>query len=291
MAIRLRLSLSRKQALIGYLLLAPALATLSLLLLYPFFYAVWLSFYTKLVGGSPEYVGIKNYTDVLTGDDFYIGFLRSLTYTFPSVFIKLIVGLGLGVLLNREFKFRGLMRGLIIIPWVLPVFVVGFIWMWMYDYALGFLNTILKILGLPVIRWLSIDNAMKSLIIVNVWKGFPFFVMGILSGLQAVPQDLLDAASVDGASTIQRFRHVTIPCILPVIYIVSLLSIIWTFGDFTTIWILTRGGPGNASMVLPVLIYYAIFAEFDFGKASAISVLTMPFSIFFIYLIVRLLRR
>jgi len=285
------LSLPRKQSLIGYVLILPALLIMSLLLLYPFFYATWLSFHTKMIGAPAIYVGIKNYLDVLASKDFYIGFLRSITYTFPAVFLKLILGSGLALILNQEFKGRRIMRSLAIIPWVLPVFVVAFIWMWMYDYALGALNIILRSLGLPVVRWLSIDSAMMSLIIVNVWKGFPFFFMGILSGLQSVPQDLLDAASVDGASTIQRFRYVTIPYILPVIYIVSLLSIIWTFGDFTTIWILTRGGPGDASLVLPVLIYQTLYAEFDAGKASALSILTMPFSIFFIYLIVRLLRR
>jgi len=285
------MKLTKKEALNGYLLLAPAFILLIFLLLYPLFYAAWISFYSKIFGGPAIYVGFKNYIDTLIDPEFYYSFLRSLMYTFVAVLFKLIAGLFIGMLLNREFRARRIVRSVVILPWVLPLFVVAFIWMWMYDYALGLLNNMLKSAGLPVIYWLSKENVMTSLIVVNIWRGFPFFTMGILSGLQSIPQDLLDAAAVDGASAIQKFRYVILPCILPVIYIVSLLSIIWTFGDFTTVWILTRGGPGRASTTIPIYLYYIVYAEFDTGKASAASILTLPFSVFFIYLIVKLLRR
>ncbi|MEM3646237.1 MAG: sugar ABC transporter permease, partial [Candidatus Bathyarchaeia archaeon] len=280
-----------REALNGYLLLIPAFGLLAALLIYPIFYAAWMSFHSKIFGGPAIYVGLKNYVDILFDPEFYNSFLRSFIYTFGAVSFKLIIGLLVGILLNREFKMRRIVRSTVILPWVIPLFVVAFIWMWMYDYALGLLNNALKAAGLPVVYWLSRDNAMTSLIVVNIWRGFPFFAMGILSGLQSVPQDLLDAAAVDGASAFQRFRHVILPWIMPVIGIVSLLSMIWTFGDFTTVWLLTRGGPGKASTTIPIYLYYIVYAEFDTGKASAASILTLPFSIFFIYLIVRLLRR
>jgi ABC-type sugar transport system permease subunit len=191
---------------------------------------------------------------------------------------KLVIGLGLAVLLNQAVPGRGLMRALIMLPWAMPGFVAFLVWKLLFLPIGGGVNLILAEIGLytDVIDWLGQrSTAMPAVIIATVWRGFPFWAISFLAALQGVPQELYEAAKVDGASPWQRFWDITLPMIRPVILIVVLMSSIWTANSFENIWIMTQGGPSDATMVFPVLAYFGMQTQ-RLGEAAAVSVAMIP---------------
>ena len=285
-----RLGLPR-DALFGYALLLPGLALIVILVGYPFGNSIWMSFHRKLIGvPDAPFVGLQNYVDLFTDVDYWIAVRNVMTYTVVSVAFKLVLGLSVAVILNEYVPFRGFVRSFVLLPWAMPTLVTVLTWRWMYNDLFGVFNYVL--LQLDLINapkaWLGTRAlAMMSVIIVNIWRGFPFFAITLLAGLQGIPAELYDAGKVDGASVIKRFRHITFPGVIPVMAVVTLLSTIWTFNDFAIIWLLTQGGPGDATEVLSTLTYKIAIGGTELGKGVAVSVTLMPLLLLLIILLTR----
>ncbi|MCC6178264.1 MAG: sugar ABC transporter permease [Chloroflexi bacterium] len=280
---------------LGYLLLVPAGALLLLLVGYPMVLALLMSFQHKLLG-SPvaTWVGLANYVDLLGDAAFWIAVRNVLLFAGCSVGVKLVLGTAVALTLNESLPARGLIRSIVIIPWALPTLVTVLIWMWMYSDVAGVFNHVLMSIGAvdePVLFLGDPVLAMVSVIVVNIWRGFPFFAITLLAGLQTVGHDLYDAAKVDGAGLWPRFRHVTLPGLAPVMAVVTLLSTIFTLNDFAIIWLLTRGGPGNATDVLSTLTYKVAIRGLELGKGVAISVMMVPLLLILIVLLTRFMSR
>jgi len=280
---------------LGYVLLAPTAALILLLIGYPFVRALWLSFHKKLLGQSiAPWVGLQNYNTLLHDPRFWAAAKNTIVFTGGSVAIKLAIGLVVALILNEALPLRNLWRSIILLPYALPTLVSILIWKWMYNDTAGVLNYLLTQTGItqgPMLWLADPGKAMGAVIAVNVWHGFPFFVITLLAGLQAVPQDQYDAAKVDGAGLWARFRYVTLPSLLPTLAVVTLFSTILTFNDFSIIWILTRGGPGNATDVLATLTYAIAIPGYELGKGVAVSVLMLPILVVLIVLLGRFVNR
>ena len=265
---------------LGYLFVAPIAASVLALVAYPFCYAIYLSMTHKLVGMPPVFVGMENYIRLAEDGFFRRAVANSFVFTFSSVVFKLLFGMVMALVLTTKVRFRGFWTGVLLIPWVAPTVVSALTFLWIFDGSLGVLNyTLVKVLGVipQGIGWLSEPGmAMASVIGVNVWRGFPFFGISFLAGLKAIPAELYEAAAVDGAGSVQRFLHVTLPGLKNIIIIVVLLSTIWTFNDLQIIYILTKGGPGGATMVMPMLTYETAFGAQRLGEAIAVALYLLP---------------
>ena len=280
---------------LGYLFVLPMVVMVLALVAYPFCYAVYLSLTRKYVGVPPEFVGFENYVR-LAGDGFFRrAAWNSFIFTFASVGFKLGLGMVMALVLTSRIRYRNLFTGLLLIPWVAPTVVSALNFLWIFDASLGVLNYLLvKVFHiLPQgVGWLSeAGTAMGSVIFVNVWRGFPFFGISLLAGLKAIPGELYEAAAVDGANVLQRFRHVTLPSLRNIVIIVTLLSTIWTFNDFGIVYILTKGGPGGATQVLPVFTYEMAFGAQRLGEAIAVALYMLPALAAVIIVLSRYMRR
>jgi multiple sugar transport system permease protein len=232
----------------------------------------------------------------LTWDGFFQrAVVNSFVFTFGSVAAKLVLGMLMALVLTTGIRWRSFWTGVLLIPWVAPTVVSALNFLWIYDYSLGVLNYLLvKVLRLlpQGVGWLSEPGtAMASVIAVNIWRGFPFFGISFLAGMKGIPVELYEAAAVDGASALQRFRHVTLPGIRNIVIIVVLLSTIWTFNDFQIVYILTKGGPGGATQVLPVLTYEIAFGAQRLGEAIAVALYMLPALTVVIVVLARYMRR
>src|SRR5258708_3397566 len=240
-------------------------------------------------------VGLHNYLNILSGDEgqFYGSFWWTLEWTAACVSVTVALGLGLAVLINRRVRGRGLYRVALIIPWAVPGFVSAFAWRLILDTGDGILNKALTAVGLPAIDWLGGETSAKlSVIGVNIWMGVPFMMVAFLGGLQSIPDELHEAAEVDGASPPQRFWNVTLPGLRPVALTVSLLSIIWTFNQFAVIYLITGGGPGGSTNILVTQAYNLAFAGiFDYANASTYGVIILSVIFVFAFFYRRVLRR
>ena len=265
---------------LGYLFVTPIAVAVLSLVAYPFCYAVYLSLTHKLVGLPPVFVGLENYIRLYDDGFFRRAVYNSFLFTFGSVGFKLVLGMLMAVVLMSKIRWRSFWTGVLLIPWVAPTVVSALNFLWIFDGSLGVLNYLLvKVFRvLPQgVGWLSEPGtAMASVIAVNVWRGFPFFGISFLAGMKAIPGELYEAAAVDGASPLQRFRHVTLPGIKNIAIIVVLLSTIWTFNDFGIVYILTKGGPGGSTMVMPVLTYETAFGAQRLGEAIAVALYLLP---------------
>ena len=289
----LRQLLGRDFAL-GYTLLVPLILVLFVLLAYPILMAIWITLQDKTIGMPGKFIGLENYREMLLEDPFFWKVVRNgLLFTFGSVFLKLIVGMIMALVLNQPIRLRGLFRGLLLMPWVAPTVVTALSWRWMLDLT-GVINLTLRDLGLMriPIPWLAqYGTAMLALILVNTWRGFPFFGITLLAGMQAIPKELYEAAEIDGASVGQRFWHITLPNLRTVILVVTILSTIWTFNDFSIVWLLTGGGPGHATDVFATYTYKLGFVTSRLGYGETVSVLLSPLLIAIIIVLSPLMLR
>ena len=280
---------------LGYLFVLPMVVMVLALVAYPFCYAAYLSLTRKYVGVPPVFVGFENYVRLAYDGFFRRAVWNSFVFTFASVGFKLVLGMVMALVLTSRIRYRNLFTGLLLIPWVAPTVVSALNFLWIFDASLGVLNYLLvkvfRILPQGV-GWLSeASTAMASVIFVNVWRGFPFFGISFLAGLKAIPGELYEAAAVDGANLAQRFRHVTLPSLRNIIIIVMLLSTIWTFNDFAIVYILTKGGPGGATQVLPVFTYEMAFGAQRLGEAIAVALSMLPALAMVINVLSRYMRR
>lgn len=275
------------KALSKWVYVAPLLAVLITFFTLPLFLIIWLSLHHMPTGLQPVFIGLRNYEEVLKMTELYISLQKTFIYSFVAVFIKALIGLGVALLLSQEFKGRGILRGLALVPYTLPPFICAVLF-WFVYYHKGTANTILTALGFPPVYWLSYDLALPSVIFVNVWHGWPFFFLGFLAGLQAIPVSLYESASVDGASSIQKFRHITLPMLKPVLLIVCALSLMWTMSDFVIPWLMTGGGPVDATFTVPIASYkIAFLTRLNIPLAAAYSSFILPIYLVLIYYIVK----
>jgi multiple sugar transport system permease protein len=260
-----------------YLLLFPALLFTVFVLAYPLFQNLYNSVHSvSLVRGTGDWVGFGNFERVFQDSVFWLAFWNTLVYAIVGTTLALVIGLAFALLLNlRVGPITTVMNVIYTIPWVISPVVAGFAWKWLLNDNFGILNYWLVSLGLvnEEITWLgSADTALACVIIARLWQFYPFAMVMFLAGLQSIPHDQYEAAAVDGATAFQKFFHITLPNLQSVTAVLLLLGTIWSFNDFNIVFVMTRGGPINASMVLPVLVREFSFVQFDLGKGSALSI-------------------
>jgi len=273
-----------------YFFLLPVVLVIGLVMVFPLIYTVFYSFTSKFIGRKIVNYGIFNYINVFREGCFVDSLEKSVLFTVVCVFAKFVIGLSLALMLNKPFKGRNIVKGYFFLPWCIPWYTVAILFLWMFRFS-GGINTMLMSVGLSPIFWLSNKWALVSGMIANIWKGFPFFMLSFYAGLQGIPKELYEAAAMDGANTFDKFRYITLPGLRNVILIVSTLSTLWTFALFELIYIMTRGGPGNASKVLPILVYNTGLREYQYGLACAESVLVLPIVLTFVFLLIYLMQK
>jgi multiple sugar transport system permease protein len=289
---RLRLTFAQRQSLWGYLLVLPILILLLALVAYPFFYAIFISFTSRIVGSPGHWIGLANFRYLYRNAEFTAAVRNTIMLVLVSDGVKLVIGLGLALVLNEQIRGRSMFRAFVLLPWAMPGFVAFLVWRLLFTPIGGGVNLVLSETGIHggYIDWLGQrSTAMPAVIIATVWRGFPFWCISFLAALQTVPTELYEAAKIDGASPAQRFRAVTFPHIRPVIFIVALLSSIWTANSFENIWIMTQGGPSDATMVFPVLAYFGMQSQ-RLGEAAAVSVALLPALAILVIVVTTLMR-
>ena len=280
-----RVSLDTRYAAIGFALIVPTLVLFGVLIAYPLLSSLYLSLfsiYTPTLQGA--WVGLGNYRDILGSATFWSALGVTLTWTVGTLTLQMVCGIAVALLLNEQIVFRALARSLILFPYFLSTVVAVLVWRWLFNDIYGLLNTVLVGAGLvdmPV-NWLgAMPNAMLSMIVVGAWKYFPFVVIAVLARLQTIPQQLYEAATVDGAGMWARFWDVTLPQLKDVLGVIVLLRAIWDFKEFDLIWLLTGGGPINHTRTLPLLVYQEAFGLNQMGRAAAYAVLMMAVLLIF----------
>lgn len=261
-----------------YWLLTPAVLVTLLIVFLPMAEAVFLSLHDYLLWkpSSFAFIGLENFVNALSDEVFWISAWHTLIWIGLTVPCQMLLGLGTALLLNREFRWRGLARALIIIPWALPSVITALMWRWIYDANSGVLNDILIRLGVlqSAFPWLADpDTALLSIVLTLTWQGFPFFAVMILAGLQSIPKSYYEAAAIDGATTWQQFRHVTLPGIAGVLVTATLLRLIWVANSIDVIFVMTGGGPGYATYTLPLYAFIEARTSLNFGYGSALAVI------------------
>jgi multiple sugar transport system permease protein len=261
------------------LLLLPTVALLGLFIAYPFVKGVMLSVTDARVGVPGHFVGLQNFANVWQDGIFRVAVWNTCLYTFVATVFKLVLGLWLAVLLNRHFRGKALTRAFILLPFIIPTVLSTLAWKWMFDPTFSVINWGLFRLGLihARINWLGDPNlALISVIIVNIWRGLPFYAITLLAGLQTISPELHEAAAIDGARAWQRFRHVTWPLLLPVTLVVTLFSVIQTFADFQLVYVLTGGGPANATQLFATYAYQIGIGTGLLSQGATISLAVFP---------------
>lgn len=279
--VRKRIMLTRffRVSIQPYLYVIPAMVLVGAMVIYPLIGNILASLQTDMraiMQEDREYVGLDNYRNAWNESLLQLSFKNSLMFTSSSAFFAVIIGFSIALLLNRIRRGRSILRVFIVTPWVVSPVVTAFTWRWLLDDTFGYINYILLKLGIISrnVIWLGTTaTAFGSAVVANIWRSIPFTMIMLLAGLQAVSQELMEAAEIDGAGPWQRFQYVAFPQIKSVIIVVILLEFIWNFNDFTLIQILTKGGPMNSTMVVPILIRNLAFMNLRIGTASALAIL------------------
>lgn len=261
----------------GWLLVLPALLLLAALTLYPVAYGIWISFFNKhSFFPEQEFIGLANYVAVFGDEQFWRSLELGAIYSVTTIVLQLTLGVGGALLLHEKMPARGLIRAISIFPYVIPTVVAVIVWKWLLNSQFGLVNYALESAGAidRPISWMGRDWIMVSLILVSVWQFFPFVLLAVLARLQTIPEELYDAAKVDGASALLRFWHVTLPHLASVLFVVLLLRSIWMFTKFDTPWLIIQGGGAEPYIrTLPIYTYQRTFAYYEAGRGSAMAVL------------------
>lgn len=264
----------------SWLMVTPPVAFLLALVGYPFFYGIWLSLQNRPVAKASVFVGLDNYIAAWHDPVFWQVVVNTFVYTIIATLLKMVGGLALALVMNQDFRFKNLTRALLLLPFIVPTVLSTIAWQWILDPAFSVINWALVTTGLsdnPGPSWLGNPYlAMASLILVNTWRGLPFYAITLLAGLQTISQDLYEAATIDGAGALARFRYVTLPLLKPVIFIVTMFSVIFTFADFQLIYVLTRGGPANATHVFATYAFDIAMNGGQLGQGAAIALTMVP---------------
>jgi len=271
-------------------LLTPTAVLLGLFIAYPFVEGVLLSLSSARVGDPGQFVGLKNFHKIWNDSIFHTTVWNTFWYTGVTTVFKLALGLWLAILLNRHFRGKAIIRAFILLPFIIPTVLSTFAWKWMFDPTFSVINWTLFQLGLITTRinWLGDpDLAMTSIIVINIWRGVPFFAITLLAGLQTISPELHEAAAIDGARPWARFWHVTWPLLMPVTLVVVLFSVIQTFADFQLVYVMTGGGPANATHLFATYAYQLGIGTGLLSEGAAISLAMFPF--LFIIVVAQLL--
>ena len=279
---------------LGYAMAFPIMAVIVGFKVYPFFIGIWISLTDKTVGEPGSFVGLANYIDHPESQIFLRAAFNTVFYTVSTTAIKAVLGMWLALVLYRKFKLSRLVRAAVLLPFIVPTALAALAWIWMLDplfsvvtWTLNFFwNMEISLFGLILkpdlpgqffIPWLG-DSfwAMFSVVTVNVWRGLPFFAIMFLAGLMTVPQELYDAGNIDGTNGWQRFRHITLPYITPIVVVVLMFSFVTSFADFELVFVLTRGGPFNSTHLLATYAFQLSMASGKLGEGSAAALYMLP---------------
>lgn len=265
---------------LGLLFLLPAAVLLLLFLTYPLGLGVWLGFTDERTGRPGIFIGLENYEFLWQDSVFWLSVFNTLLYTSVASVLKFGLGLWLALLLNEKLPFKAFFRAIVLLPWVVPTVLSAIAFWWIYDAQFSILSWALQRMGLisgPINFLGDPENARASVIAANVWRGIPFVAITLLAGLQTISLSLYEAATLDGATSWQRFRFVTFPLLTPIIAIVMTFSVLFTFTDFQLIYVLTRGGPVNATHLMATLSFQRGISGGNLGEGAAIAVAMIPF--------------
>ncbi len=275
----------------AYVLMIPAALVMFGVVVYPFFYNVVLSFSNMSLRHFRDWhiIGLKQYGQVFSEKIFYSVFFKTLVWTFVNIFFHVTIGVALAIILNRKLFGKAAVRTLLILPWAIPQVIVALTWRSMFNYEYGAINLfIAQYFHMTPVEWLDKPlEAFSACIMTNIWLGFPFMMTIALGGLQSIPQELYEAADIDGASGWQKFWTVTVPLLRPVMIPAITLGIIWTFNNVNIIWLVSNGGePSDQTHILVSYVYKAAFNLYRYGYAAALSMvifaILLIFSLFFL---------
>jgi len=268
-----------RQDVFSWLMMALPLAFLATLVGYPFFYGILLSLEDRPVAHTGTFVGFKNFIADAHDPIFWRVAINTFVYTGVATLLKTVGGLCLALAMNQHFRMKNLVRALLLLPFIVPTVLSTVAWLWMLDPAFSVVNRLLVALGWPKPgpSWLGDPwLAMVSIIIINTWRGLPFYGITLLAGLQTVPSELYEAASIDGAGGWERFRFITLPLLRPIILIVTLFSVIFTFADFQLVYVLTHGGPANATQLFATYAFDIAMNGGQLGLGASVALAMLP---------------
>ena len=272
--------ISQGRHVLGLVFLLPAAAFLLVFLTYPLGLGVWLGFTDTHIGRAGVFIGLENYQSLWEDSVFWLAVFNTVLYTTAASLLKFALGLWLALLLNQHLPFKTFFRAIVLLPWVVPTVLSAIAFWWIFDAQFSVISWALIKLGLIErnINFLGDStNARASVIAANVWRGIPFVAISLLAGLQTIPQSLHEAATLDGATGWQRFRYITLPMLSPIIAVVMTFSVLFTFTDFQLIYVLTRGGPLNATHLMATLSFQRAIPGGQLGEGAAIAVAMIPF--------------
>jgi multiple sugar transport system permease protein len=269
-----------------YAYLVPAAACLGGTVFIPILQSIWMSLYDNVLIRPQDYrfIGLGNYGRLIADPVFWLSLKNSVVWTFGSVFFQFVFGFLVALLLNVPFRGRVIFRTINLLPWIIPSVVVGLVFEYLYQPDYGPLNDLLGRTGImhQSVAWLSDPAfAMWGVILANVWRGVPFFAIMILAGLQAIPQEVYEAATVDGADVLQRFWRITLPMLRPIIVVATVTRTIWTFNHPDLVFVMTGGGPGNATMIPSAYTLMQAYVNLDWGYAASLSVVLLAILLLF----------
>ena len=271
----------------------PLVLYLVCVLMFPMLWGIYISFTNKTIGGTAEFIGLRNYTRLLTDREYLNSIVNTLKFTFFAIAFKALFGTMMALALNTEFKGRNLVRAILMVPWTLPNIVAVYNWKWIFNTNGGVANYLLRTVGLieSDLIWFGYAGlAMFTIILTNVWRGTPFFGMSVLAKLQTISSDYYEAAQIDGANIWHRFRYITFPEIRDVLLLTTLMSTRWTLNEFESVWLLTGGGPNGSTQVMNVFSYRTAMMQMMLGRGIAVAVIAIPFLMLIIsYLVKRML--
>ena len=293
---RARILRSTQWAAWGFI--APVAAYLGLFYAYPLYRNIDLSIrsytVTSFVNGNAPFAGFANYASIFTSSTFAPALINTAVFVFASIAFQFAIGLALAVFFHRNFRLSGLLRALFLVPWLLPLLVSASTWSWMLNSDSGIVNAFLEAFGIGQIDWLTSPTwSLAAVLIANIWIGIPFNLVIMYSGLQSIPADVFEAASIDGAGGWQRFWRITFPLLRPVSAITLLLGFVYTLKVFDIIWIMTRGGPATSSTTLAIWSYQLGFGSLlpDFSSAAAVGNVLIIIAVVFALVYIRARRR
>jgi multiple sugar transport system permease protein len=271
--------MTQKQSWKAYLYFVPVAVLIITIFVYPLGYSIILSFFRHnlLKPGATKFIGLRNFIKLFHDELFAKSLLHGIAFTFFSVVFEYICGLVAALCLSSKYaKFKNVNKALLMLPWAVPIAINSMMWKFLLSPNFGFLNQVLAAIGIPGVidrEWLgNIHSVLPVIIVINIWRSFPFYTITLSAGLSSIPKELYEAAEIDGADGFRRFCSITMPGIRITSAVIVIFHIIWTFTNFDVIYLLTAGGPLNASEVLPTLMYRQAFTNFNMGYASSIGV-------------------
>jgi multiple sugar transport system permease protein len=281
----------RGEVVLGLLLIAPLILWIGGTILYPLLSAIRLSFLdVGIIGTGGKFIGLDNYRFVLASRSFWSAMGRSLIWVVGNALVQTVVAMLVALILRQRFRGRGVARVWVILSWIVPTVVVVIIWRWMLGTSGGIVNYLLTALGIilaPIGFFARANSAFAATILINSWRWFPLMAVIVLAGMQSIPEELYEAAAVDGASPWRRFLNITLPSLQPVLFVLGLIGTLWSINVFDIIWLLTAGGPAGGSTTAPVFIYDMAFKGYRLSRASAASVILGLILLAFVALFIR----